>query len=381
LKNIVGAMFPRTSMNSERIIAILAKNRNPNHLAWGIAIGIMLGLIPKDNLVVLSLVVVLACIRVNQLVTGCTAVSLSFLAGWFYPLTTYFGSLLLSQPRIANGIFYLYHFPMLSWTRLENALVIGGIGLGLAAILPAYAVCRWSKFKARQKLQSIELEQVANQTIQYRKSVADQSRSRQEKLIPSLKLLSVDTSVARDSRGTIHAESAGVTSNPTEPTYISSTSRVLQVITDADAKKLDPESLKWANRSKRQRKVPMIFTDEVLSAGNDTFLRETVIEVVRYRRPVNSTRESLKSKPDSAASSLSQGNFMPVGNASTSDTKKIVNLGAPASKMTGPDGQSISFDTSHLSSQVNGRDEALRYLLWHINGSRASVRKQSEKTA
>ena len=377
-------MFHRISNNSERIIAILSKNRKPNHIACGIAIGIMFGLIPKDNLVVLSLVVVLACIRVNQLVACCTAVSLSFLAGLFYPLTTYFGSLLLSQPTIANGIFYLYQIPMLPWTCLENALVIGGIGVGLAAILPAYAVCRWSIFKTRKKLQRIELEQIANQAIQYRKSVADQSRSRQEKLIPSLKLLSVDTSVAKDSKGTIHSESAGVPSNPAEPTYINSTSKVLQVITDTDAKKLDSESLKWANRSKRQRKVPMIFTDQVLSEGNDTFLRETVIEVVRYRRPVSSTRESMKSKPDSAASPHSQGIFMPVGNASTSDTKEIVDLGAPASRMTGPVGQSISFDvshSSHSSSQVNRRDESLRYLLWHINGSRESVRKQSEKTA
>ena len=374
-------MFPRISNHSERIIAILSKNRKPNHIAWGIAIGIMLGLIPKDNLVVLSLVVVLACMRVNQLAACCTAISLSFLAGWFYPLTNYVGSLLLSQPRIANGIVYLYQIPMLPWTCLENSLVMGGIGVGLSAILPTYVICRWAIFKARQKLHSIELEQVANHAIQYRKSVAGQSRNRQEKLVPSLKLLSVDTSVAQDRKDIVQTESAAVPSNPIVPSYVDSTSKVLQVSTETDAaKQPGSESLQWANRSKRQRKVPMIFTDEVISDGNDTFLRETVIEVVRYRRPVSSTRESMKSKPDSAASPHSQGISMPVGNATTSETKEIVSLGAPASIMTGSVGQSISFDTSHSSSQANSRDESLRYLLWHINGSRESVRKQSEKT-
>ena len=375
-------MFPRISRHSKPIIAILSQHRTPTQIAWGIAIGVMLGLIPKDNLVALSLVVFLACLRVNHLAACITAVSLSLFRGWMSTLTIYAGSILLDQPAITSGIGFLYRFPVLPWTCLENTLVLGGIAVGLAMLLPSYAICLWSLSTAKQKLNSIELEQVANGAIQYRKSVSDQSRIRQEKLPPSLKLVPVDNAVMDDSNANTDTEPTPVSLNMFGTSDDDPTSKVHPFGTElVDAKPPNTESFPKRNRNSKQKAIPTIFTGEIIPDGNDTILRETVIEIVRYRLQTSMPRESNSHKPDSSVASQSQGISMPVGSAITTDTREIANIGLAASSKTGLSNQSIVFDSGHTPGQTNNRDESLRYLLWHINGTRESVRKSSEKTA
>lgn len=342
----------------------------------------MLGLIPKDNLVALSLVAFLACLRVNQLAACIAAVSLGLISGWISTITIYAGSILLDQPAVLSGIGYLYRFPVLPWTCLENTLVLGGIAVGLATLLPSYVICWWSLSKAKQKLDSIELEQVANGAIQYRKSVADQSRIRHEKPPPSLKLISVGNAVAENSNSQTYAEPTPVSSNIIGTSYVESSTKVLQFGTESVvAKPPNSDSFQRRNRNTKQKAIPTIFTGEIIPDGNDTILRETVIEVVRYRRPTSIYRKTNSNKPDSAAATQTQGISMPVGNATTTDIKEIANIGIAALSKTGNASQSIVFDSSHTPCQASNRDESLRYLLWHINGSRESVRKSSEKTA
>jgi hypothetical protein len=125
----------------------------------------------------------------------------------------------------------------------------------------------------------------------------------------------------------------------------------------------------------------MIFTGEIMPDGHDTFLRETVIEVVRYRRPAKAAGGPSNNKLDTPAATQTQGIPMPIGNTSTIVTKESVNKGLSAMNKATPIEPSIAFDAGHTPSQTSNRDESLRYLLWHINGSRESVRKSSEKTA
>ena len=375
-------MFSRISRNSNRILAILSQHRKPTQIASGIAIGIMLGLIPKDNLVALSLVVFLASLRVNQLAACGAAVSISLMSGWISTITIYTGSVLLDQPVVASGIVNLYRLPVLPWTCLENSLVLGGIAIGLATLLPSYTICWWSLTKAKQKLGRIEMEHIANGAIQYGKSVADQSSMRREKLPPSLRLISADNAVAYERKANTYAEPTSVSSNLVEKAVVDSSSKVHPFGVESIVAKLpNTEAFQWRNRNRKQNVIPTLFTGEIIPDGNDTILRETVIEVVRYRRPSSTTQETNSNKPDSAVAPKTQGISMPIGNAATTETKEIANIGVAASSKNGLAGQSIVFDSSHAPSHTSSRDESLKYLLWHINGSRESVRKSSEKTA
>ena len=361
-------MISRISRNSKRIIAILSQYRSPAQLAAGIAVGIVLGLIPKDNLVAVSLVVMICFLRVNQLLACTVAIALSFAGVWFNPITSAVGLTLLQRPMIAQGVGYLYQYPIFPWACFENSLVIGGIGVGVLMFLPSYATCYWLFFKANQKLESIALEQVANDAIEYRKSVSEQSKTRQEKPLPSLRVVAVDEPLTASTgpTGKLDLVAADLESSSAPAASIS--------------KESPANSARAANRQRKQRTMPTIFTGEVLPDGNDTFLRETVIEVVRYRKPIPAAKESSRSKIDSEAAPQIQGSSMPTGNASTIAPKESFGQSV-ASTTKGLVGQTISYDLSHAASQAGNRDESLKYLLWHINGSKETVRKSSEKSA
>ncbi len=360
----------RISRNSTRIIAILTQHRKPTQVSLGIAFGIMLGLVPMDNLIVLTLLVGLICLRINKLAACGTAVAISLLGGWFNPFIGRIGTGLLNQPLVIDSIVTLYRFPIVPWICLDNTLVMGGVVVGLVTLIPSFAICRWSFAKAMHRLESIALEQVANDAIQYRKLVSDQSKNRLEKPTPTLKLIS--------------EASVKVFTNPSlipEPDAVDSSDRttLAKVHLETETITSNGASFQRVDRKIKQRTMPTIFTGDV-SDGNDTILRETVIEVVRYRRPISLPRVSTNTEQDSGVDSHTPGTFMPVANTATKISKDAAN-NLIASNIAVTAGQSIAFDSGHAPSQVSNRDESLRYLLWHINGSRESVRKSSEKTA
>lgn len=365
-------MIRRISKNSERILAVLSQHRNPSQIAWGVAIGIVLGLIPKDNLIALLLIVLLASLRVNQLVACTTGLALSLLGGWFSPITAYVGTSILSQPLIVHGIAVLYRIPFLPWTCLDHSLVAGGIGVGTAMLVPSYVFCLWAFSRVNQKMETIALEQVANDAIEYRKSVVDQSMNRQKKPAKFNLILEEAPAMIADATTTTHA------TDLSQPSLDVANPEIESIPT----KKKEFRFFGRAEAKRNHRTIPTIFTDEVLPDGNDTFLRETVIEVVRYRHPINVAKESVDNKTDATATSQTQGISMTVGNASTmeSKVKASESPAAAASKAAAP-AQSLAYDASHYQGHSGKSDESLKYLLWHINGSRETVRKSSEKTA
>ena len=360
-------MFPRISRNSKRIIAILSQHRNPSQIAWGIAIGTMLGLIPKDNLVALSLLVMIGLFRINQLTACSTAVAVQIMSGILSSTTSSIGEQLLEQQFLTGSIVFLYQFPVLPWACLENAHVTGGLAIGLAVLLPVYAICVWTLAKARYRLEHIALEQVADNAVQYRKSVTEQSRLRKSMPLTGIKL---------------HTENS---LNP--ETVTPEMSKVLtpelignQRIQTADSRPASRVSSIPPQRKIQQTITPTIFRGESHWDGSDTILRETVIEVVRYRRP-NSVEHPIQSNEMSPAASPIQGIPMPAGKVSTVNSQKSISEAFSPASIAANTSASISFDSGHVPGQTNHRDESLRYLLWHINGSRENVRKSSEKTA
>jgi len=323
-------------------------------------------------LIALLLVVLLACLRVNQLVACTTGLALSLLGGWFAPITEFVGTSILNQSLITGGLAMLYRIPVLPWTCLDNPLVVGGIGAGTAMLVPSYVFCLWAFSRVNQKIETIALEQVANDAIRYRKSVVDQSMNRQKK--PAKFNLFLDEAPAMI---------AEATTTPREPDRSQPSIDVTNPeIESVGTKKKELQFSGRAQGKRNNRTMPTIFTGEVLPDGNDTFLRETVIEVVRYRHPVNVAKDSVDDKTDSTATTQTQGISMTVGNASTMESKvKASETSTATPNKTAALGQSLAFDAGHYPVQSGKSDESLKYLLWHINGSRETVRKSSEKTA
>jgi hypothetical protein len=264
-------------------------------------------------------------------------------------------------------------------------------------LLPTYVACRWTVNRAKQQLENIALEQVANDAIQYRKTVADQSHSRREKPAPALKLV---TDVEPMSHEAEVLDNASQRSNRKPVFSKKMQKQPVGESVDRQAAKnpmiVDAASPSTAGRTPLERvdsesavqgkprfiaAEPTIVRDESMHVGNETILRETVIEVVRYRRPALIDSTTAPNSQDAASQGLTNGESMAVANAEMTKSPDVIHdREFTETRTSALVGTSLAIDQGHLSPS-NNRDESLRYLLWHINGTRDNSKKNTEKTA
>ncbi|MCA9188420.1 MAG: TIGR03546 family protein [Pirellulaceae bacterium] len=119
--------------------AIVAED-TPRQLAWGVALGAVIGLVPKGNLTAALLMVVLFSLRIN-LATGLSSATVfSLFGGMLDGLTHQIGKALLTIPSMQGTYAYLYQQPVVPWTALNNTVVLGSLILGLCLMYPIYRV-------------------------------------------------------------------------------------------------------------------------------------------------------------------------------------------------------------------------------------------------
>jgi uncharacterized protein (TIGR03546 family) len=362
------AMLSRISKSTQRILAILTQYRSPSQVAWGVALGVVLGFIPKDNLIAIAVVLVLACLRVNQLAGCITAIVLTLSSRWLQPVSLSMGRWLLSHDGTGSVLQRMYKVPMVPWTCLDNPLVVGGMLAGATCLLPTYLVCRWFLTQAKQQMESIELQQIANEAIQYRKTVQDQTTLRLERPAPSLRLIADDDSIATrvdsssESGLGLALDSPIASKGPTDQTDVAAES-------EANSIKISSVTLEH---------------EESLES-TETILRETIIEVVRYRLPFPSNRDKSKPADGSAVPiiPIPTGTSMAVAKPLLAPTNDDVDGRTESQllkhKFTEPNSRLI--EAAHPPIQPIPREESLRYLLSHINGSREINRQNPGKTA
>lgn len=122
------------------LLRIFSQERTPRQLAMGIALGVVIGLLPKGNLIAVSLTVVLFSLRVN-LGSGLTTVFLVSLAHpLIAPIAHEFGLRALRNPRVYSFLSHIYQYPLVPWTALNHSVVIGSLLLGVAMFYPSYHV-------------------------------------------------------------------------------------------------------------------------------------------------------------------------------------------------------------------------------------------------
>lgn len=117
--------------------AVTAENA-PRQLAWGFAIGVLVGLVPKGNLIAIVLMTILGGLRVN-LGAGMLA---AFLFSWVGmvtdPLTHRMGLAILEIDALRPFYVWLYNLPLMAWTSFNNTVVLGSLLLGLTLVYPVF---------------------------------------------------------------------------------------------------------------------------------------------------------------------------------------------------------------------------------------------------
>jgi uncharacterized protein (TIGR03546 family) len=120
------------------LAGVFVKEKKPHHIALAAAIGVLLGFVPKENLLALLLVLALFLLRCNFGVGILTAALVSLITLRLDVFTEQIGAKLLDNTSLLRLEADLFQYPFFAWTSLNNTVVLGSFLIGLAAFFPVY---------------------------------------------------------------------------------------------------------------------------------------------------------------------------------------------------------------------------------------------------
>ncbi|MEZ6091354.1 MAG: TIGR03546 family protein [Pirellulaceae bacterium] len=118
----------------------LAGRDDPEQLAWAMALGVLVGVVPKGNLVAVILVLGILALRINHSMAAVTAVAVSFAAKMIDPFTHKLGQWVLNVEALQNFYAWSWRQPLVPWTDLNNTVVMGSLLVGLMTLFPTYSL-------------------------------------------------------------------------------------------------------------------------------------------------------------------------------------------------------------------------------------------------
>jgi uncharacterized protein (TIGR03546 family) len=122
-----------------RLVAqMLTGNDSPRQTAWGFALGMLIGLLPKGTLLAMLLAMLLCAVRVNR-AAGLLGIGVFSYVGWALDGFAHRlgAAALLWEP--AQGTFHwLYAQPLGPWIGFNNTVVMGQLLIGLYLFYPTY---------------------------------------------------------------------------------------------------------------------------------------------------------------------------------------------------------------------------------------------------
>ncbi|HEY3391881.1 MAG TPA: TIGR03546 family protein [Lacipirellulaceae bacterium] len=143
---------PRRSILRPAIQRLIGVS-TPRQLAAGFTLGMILGLVPKGNLIAISLCAMLFTLRVNKGLAVAAAIVFSFASPWADSLTHKLGAIALSVESLQPLYAWLYALPLGPWLGFHNTVVTGSLLVGVYLAYPAYclvnaAFCRMQSVAA-----------------------------------------------------------------------------------------------------------------------------------------------------------------------------------------------------------------------------------------
>lgn len=120
------------------LVEALTAESSSRQIALGFALGLVIGLVPKGNLIAIALMLVLYCLRVNLAAGLSAAVMFSWVGMLIDPFTHKIGLWLLSAESLRPTWTQLYDLPLAPWTAFNNTVVLGSLVVGLAMFYPVY---------------------------------------------------------------------------------------------------------------------------------------------------------------------------------------------------------------------------------------------------
>lgn len=112
----------------------------PHQLAWAVALGLLLGVVPHGNLLAFALVILVLSLKINHAMAGLTAVCVTFLAVKLDPYSHEVGNFVLTHPQLQQTTQTAWSLPLIPWTDLNNTIVMGSFLIGLTSVVPVFLI-------------------------------------------------------------------------------------------------------------------------------------------------------------------------------------------------------------------------------------------------
>jgi uncharacterized protein (TIGR03546 family) len=125
-----------------QLVDALSGHDSPNQVALGFTMGMVLGLVPKGNLIAGALLVLLCAVRVNKGAGLLAAGVFSLLSPLLDTITNKIGEAVLYQPGLQVFYAWLYDQPLGPFIGFHNTVTVGALLLGLYLTYPCYYGCR-----------------------------------------------------------------------------------------------------------------------------------------------------------------------------------------------------------------------------------------------
>ncbi|MBR3627526.1 MAG: TIGR03546 family protein [Elusimicrobia bacterium] len=152
----------------KQIVVIFQTDISPNQVAWGFALGAILGLVP-NMFMKLVLFIVIMMFRVN--------VSAAFLAWAVYeilsfaldPLFDVVGFYILNIGSLNGFYTWLYNLPVVPFTKFNNTVVMGSLIVGIILIIPNMLIAKkllvYYRTHLRDKVSKWKIVKILSATI------------------------------------------------------------------------------------------------------------------------------------------------------------------------------------------------------------------------
>ena len=110
----------------------------PGQLAAGFTIGMIIGAMPKTNLIALSLCVALFSLRCNKGLGLTAAIAFSFVGPWIDPFAHKVGLAMLGVGSFQTTYAAMFNWPLGPWIGFNNTVVTGTLLIGLYVAYPVF---------------------------------------------------------------------------------------------------------------------------------------------------------------------------------------------------------------------------------------------------
>ncbi|QDU90538.1 hypothetical protein Pla175_39440 [Pirellulimonas nuda] len=121
-----------------QLAGLFTAHDSPRQVAAGVAIGMVLGLVPKGNLIAVLLGMTLMVFRVNRTAGLLSAALFSWIGLGMDGFTDRLGGIVLAAPSMQGAYAWLYDLPLGPWIGFNNTVVLGSLLTGLYLSYPCY---------------------------------------------------------------------------------------------------------------------------------------------------------------------------------------------------------------------------------------------------